>query len=192
MPEKVVQLAFASGLLFLSLACVETGEVFMKLITIFLIIYGIKLIAWLFRKLYNPRLTEAAREHYVSTCLRSKGFEDFKFDEEGIIDFSGHGLFARYIVHEVEDVPGAILVEFRVHPSTSRLFAVSSRAYVFIRDVAHLKWIQEGLAAVESAHSAFSQALKGGCVEYELAAIQTKLDGLGVPRSSEEEESVSA
>jgi hypothetical protein len=133
---------------------------YMNLLNIWLVFAGIKLVIWIFRKIYNPALTQAGLNEYVPNYLKGKNFSELKVDEELLIPFADVTLYARYSCFEVEGIPGAILSRFRVSPNSSK-FGIASDIYFLFRDPAHLKWIQNAMADLASASQGWPRRLKG-------------------------------
>lgn len=161
---------------------------YMNLLNIWLVFAGIKLVIWIFRKIYNPALTQAGLNEYVPNYLKGKNFSELKVDEELLIPFADVTLYARYSCFEVEGIPGAILSRFRVSPNSSK-FGIASDIYFLFRDPAHLKWIQNAMADLASAQSRMAEALEGTkLAPFEKEALARKLHQLGAASAFEEEQ----
>jgi len=141
----------------------------------YLFIGLVKLIKAGIRKIYNPVLTESAKPEYISTCVKTKSFTEFKTGGEELFEFEGIALFAHYTAHEVPGILGGILVEFDVHPNAGKKLSISCSTFVFIRSDDHIEWMREKLETFETARNEFTKAINGGFSPLEERAIVSKI-----------------
>ncbi len=117
--------------------------------TVLYITIGLTILNWLIRKVYNPELTDAALGSYVfEICLSKLSYEELSINREDILDAGGKKLYAHTIVHTVGSIPGALLIEYDVHPNTGKIFSISRSYYTLIRDRNHLEEIKKAVAAL--------------------------------------------
>ncbi|MDH4069864.1 MAG: hypothetical protein OEV30_05520 [Ignavibacteria bacterium] len=112
-----------------------------------------------FRKVYSPVLTYAAVQEFVTRSLREKTFAQLSDPSEELFEFAEMDLCACTEVYRVSQSSKALLLEFRVYPSSSQ-FGFPGRIYFYLRSEEHLAWLKEALASVAAASDELDRASK--------------------------------
>ncbi len=97
------------------------------------------------RYVVDVTFTDQALAAFIYHCLTTKRLADLtRAGHEPFCAF-GRSTYAHWNSEPSDTFPGAVFVEFDVHPSKNPVLTISRSMYVFIRNEAHLARIKQNL-----------------------------------------------